>query len=101
MATFVLVHGAWGGGWCWKDVAPLLRATGHDVYTPTLTGVGERAHLLNPTIDLRTHVQDYGWSLCLDHETPNIRQPAIMHNPSRWGPIPQPWSCRPALRMVQ
>ena len=58
MATFVLVHGAWGGGWCWKDVAPLLRATGHDVYTPTLTGVGERAHLLNPTIDLSTHIQD-------------------------------------------
>ncbi len=43
----------------------------------------------------------YGWSLCLDHETPKIREPAIMHNPSRWGPIPQTWSCRPPLGMVQ
>ena len=56
--TFVLVHGAWHGGWCWKKVAPLLQAAGHDVLTPTLTGLGERAHLLNPQIDLSTHVQD-------------------------------------------
>lgn len=58
MATYVLVHGAWHGGWCWQRVAPLLRAAGHDVYTPTLTGLGERAHLLVPTIDLALHVQD-------------------------------------------
>jgi pimeloyl-ACP methyl ester carboxylesterase len=57
-ATFVLVHGAWHGGWCWKKVTPLLRAAGHDVFTPTLTGLGERAHLLNPQIDLNTHIQD-------------------------------------------
>lgn len=58
MTSFVLVHGAWHGGWCWRNVAPLLRAAGHDVYTPTLTGLGERAHLLSPAIDLGTHIQD-------------------------------------------
>ncbi len=58
MATFVLVHGAWHGGWCYKRVARLLRQAGHEVHTPTLTGLGERAHLMNRTIDLGTHVQD-------------------------------------------
>jgi pimeloyl-ACP methyl ester carboxylesterase len=58
MATFVLVHGAWHGGWCWKKVTPLLRAAGHEVYTPTLTGLGERAHLATPAVDLDTHIQD-------------------------------------------
>jgi pimeloyl-ACP methyl ester carboxylesterase len=54
----VLVHGAWHGGWCWRKVAPILRAAGHDVYTPTLTGLGERAHLATPDIDLDTHIRD-------------------------------------------
>ncbi|HWM47722.1 MAG TPA: alpha/beta hydrolase family protein [Xanthobacteraceae bacterium] len=58
MGTYVLVHGAWHGAWCWKRVARLLRADGHDVYTPTLTGVGERAHHLRPGIDLDTHIMD-------------------------------------------
>ena len=58
MATFVLVHGAWHGGWCWKKVTPLLRAAGHEVYTPTLTGLGERAHLLTREVDLDTHIRD-------------------------------------------
>ena len=58
MATYVLVHGAWHGGWCWKKVTPLLRAAGHDVYTPTLTGLGERAHLLTPAVDLEIHTRD-------------------------------------------
>jgi pimeloyl-ACP methyl ester carboxylesterase len=56
--NFVLVHGTWLGGWCWRDVARQLRAAGHDVYTPTLTGVGERAHLFNPTIRLSTFIDD-------------------------------------------
>jgi pimeloyl-ACP methyl ester carboxylesterase len=56
--TFVLVHGAWHGGWCWARVAKLLRAQGHIVFTPTLTGLGERAHLLKAGIDLSTHVTD-------------------------------------------
>ncbi len=56
MTAFVLVHGAWHGGWCWKRVAPLLRAEGHDVFTPTLPGVGEAAHLASPAIGLQTHV---------------------------------------------
>ncbi len=58
MATFVLVHPAWLGGWCWKKVTPLLRARGHDVYTPTLTGLGERAHLARPDVGLETHIED-------------------------------------------
>jgi pimeloyl-ACP methyl ester carboxylesterase len=58
MATFVLGHGGRHGGWCWKRVSPLLRAAGHDVYTPTYTGLGERKHLLSPSIDLTTHIQD-------------------------------------------
>ena len=58
MTTYVLVHGAYHGGWCWKHVANSLRNAGHEVYTPTLTGLGERAHLINPEIGLDTHVQD-------------------------------------------
>lgn len=57
-AAYVLVHAAWHGGWCWRKVAPLLRGQGHDVYTPTLTGLGERSHLANPEIGLETHIQD-------------------------------------------
>lgn len=57
-ATFVLVHGAWHGGWCWRKVADVLRRAGHTVYTPTLTGLGERAHLLAESVDLDTHIQD-------------------------------------------
>ena len=54
----VLVHGAWHGGWCWQRVTPLLIAAGHPVYTPTLTGLGERAHLARPDIDLDLHTRD-------------------------------------------
>ncbi len=56
--TFVLVHGAWHGGWCWRDVANGLREAGHRVFTPTLTGLGERLHLVNPAVDLSTHAAD-------------------------------------------
>jgi pimeloyl-ACP methyl ester carboxylesterase len=58
MATYVLVHGGGSGGWVWGRMAPLLRAAGHEVYTPTLTGVGERAHLLSPQVNLETHIAD-------------------------------------------
>jgi pimeloyl-ACP methyl ester carboxylesterase len=58
VTTYVLVHGAWHGGWCWRKVTPLLRAPGHDVFTPTLTGLGERAHLGGPDVSLQTHIQD-------------------------------------------
>jgi pimeloyl-ACP methyl ester carboxylesterase len=58
MATFVLVHGAWYGGWLWKRVRPLLAAGGHDVLTPTLTGLGERSHLARPDVGLETHISD-------------------------------------------
>jgi pimeloyl-ACP methyl ester carboxylesterase len=58
MATYVLVHGAWGGGYAWQGIARSLRRAGHEVYVPTLTGLGERAHLLRPGIDLDTHIAD-------------------------------------------
>lgn len=58
MATFVLVHGAWQGGWVWGRVAADLRARGHHVFTPTLTGLGERRHLLRPQVGLPTHQRD-------------------------------------------
>jgi pimeloyl-ACP methyl ester carboxylesterase len=58
MATFVLVHGAFVGGWCWRWVAPYLCGAGHDVYCPTLTGHGERVHLASPQVDLDTHIED-------------------------------------------
>lgn len=56
--AFVLVHGACHGAWCWRAVADILRAHGRVVFTPTLTGLGERVHLTNPDIDLSTHVTD-------------------------------------------
>jgi pimeloyl-ACP methyl ester carboxylesterase len=58
LATFVLVHGAWHGSWCWKRVRNVLQAAGHEVFTPTLTGLGERSHLNSPNVDFSTHVLD-------------------------------------------
>ncbi len=56
--TFLLVHGAWHGGWAWQRVADRLRERRHLVFTPTLTGLGERAHLLHPGVDLSLHIAD-------------------------------------------
>ena len=58
MADFVLVHGAWHGAWCWKRILPGLWAAGHRAFAVTLTGTGERAHQLSPSITLRTHADD-------------------------------------------
>jgi pimeloyl-ACP methyl ester carboxylesterase len=58
MATFVLVHGAWGGGWEWREVERLLRKLGHEVTRPTLTGLGERTHLASGAVTLSTHIED-------------------------------------------
>jgi pimeloyl-ACP methyl ester carboxylesterase len=58
VATYVLVPGAWLGGWAWQDVAAWLRGKGHDVYPITLTGLGERVHLARPEVDLETHITD-------------------------------------------
>lgn len=55
---FVLVHGAWHGGWCWRRVARRLTAAGCTVFAPTLTGLGERAHLLSPSVGLDTFIAD-------------------------------------------
>src|SRR6478672_8319318 len=58
MATFVLVHGSWAGSVVWRELAPRLRKAGHEVYAPSLTGIGARKHLLSREIDLNTHIQD-------------------------------------------
>src|SRR5690606_28713335 len=58
VATIVIVDGWWSGGWYFQTTARKLRASGHEVYTPTVTGVGERVHLASPEITLETHVQD-------------------------------------------
>jgi pimeloyl-ACP methyl ester carboxylesterase len=67
MSTYILVHGAWHGGWCWQRVAPFLRAQGHEVLTPSLSGMGEHAHMISPQITLETHVQDIA-NLCKRYE---------------------------------
>lgn len=58
MADFLLIHGAWHGGWCWSDVADRLRRRGHRVHAPSLTGLADRAHLLSLQVTVETHVQD-------------------------------------------
>lgn len=58
MATFVLIHGAWEAGWVWNSVGRYLRDAGHEVFSPSLTGLGERSHLMNPAVDLETHIAD-------------------------------------------
>lgn len=58
MANFLLVHGAWLGGWCWRPVTEALVRAGHRAHAVTLTGLGERAHLLTPELSLQTHIQD-------------------------------------------
>lgn len=58
MATYLICHGAWSGGWSWRRIRTLLRDAGHEVFTPTYTGLGERAHLTHAMVDLDTHIQD-------------------------------------------
>ena len=58
MATFVVAHGAWSAGWAWKKMRPLMRAAGHELWTPTYTGLGERVHLASADVSLDTHIQD-------------------------------------------
>ena len=56
--NFLVCHGAWSGGWAWKKMHPLMQAAGHRLFTPSYTGLGERAHLANPSISLETHIED-------------------------------------------
>ena len=69
--NFVFVHGAWHGGWCWRDVAAVLRTAGHQVFTPTMTGLGERAHLLNAQVGLSTFIDDIA-AVILSEELDNV-----------------------------
>ena len=56
--TFLVCHGAWSAGWAWKKMHPLMQAAGHRLVTPSYTGLGERVHLANASIDLDTHIED-------------------------------------------
>jgi len=56
--TVVVVHGAWGGGWAFREVDSILTSNGYSVYRPTLTGLGERVHLAGPDVNLSTHIED-------------------------------------------
>jgi pimeloyl-ACP methyl ester carboxylesterase len=58
VAALVVAHGAWSAGWAWKKMRPLMRARGHEIFTPTYTGLGERAHLAAPAINLDSHIRD-------------------------------------------
>src|SRR5436189_6336429 len=58
MAAFVVAHGAWSSAWAWRKMRPLMRAAGHELWTPSYTGLGERAHLASPAVGLDTHIQD-------------------------------------------
>lgn len=58
MAQYLVCHGAWSGGWSWAKVRPLIERAGHAILTPTYTGLGERAHLASPAVDLETHIRD-------------------------------------------
>ena len=58
MATFIVAHGAWSAGWTWKKMRPLMRAAGHELFTPSYTGIGERSHLAHRGIDLNAHIGD-------------------------------------------
>ena len=78
MGVYVLVHPAWFGGWCWQKVDTLLRAAGHRVYTPTLTGLGERAHLASPEVGLSTHVDDVAGTLVFE----DLREAVLVGNSS-------------------
>lgn len=86
MATYVLIGGAWLGGWCWQGVARRLRAEGHDVYPVTLTGLGERSHLARPDVDLETQItdvvnlltfEDLGEVVLVGHSYAGIILPAV------------------------
>ena len=58
MATFLIAHGAWSAGWAWKKMRPRLRERGHELWTPTYTGLGERVHLASSDVKLDTHIED-------------------------------------------
>lgn len=73
MAEFLLVHCGFAGGWTWNAVSDALRTNGHRVFAPTLTGLGERAHLASPSVDLTTHIQDlHGVAACEELSEPIV-----------------------------
>jgi len=74
MAIFVVAHGAWSAGWAWKKMRPLLRERGHELYTPTYTGLGERAHLASPEVGLDTHIRD----VCAVLTMENLREVVLI-----------------------
>jgi pimeloyl-ACP methyl ester carboxylesterase len=74
MATIVLAHGAWSSAWAWARMRPLMREAGHDFYAPSLTGLGDRAHLAHPLVDLETHIRD----VCAVIETEELQGVVVL-----------------------
>jgi pimeloyl-ACP methyl ester carboxylesterase len=89
--SFVLVHGAWHGGWCWRRVAKVLREAGHVVFTPTLTGLGERAHLLRPGLT----IEDFATDVANVIETEELQQVILVGHSFAGGPISEVADRRP------
>ena len=89
--AFVLVHGAWHGGWCWRRVAKVLRAAGHVVFTPTLTGLGERAHLLRPGLT----IEDFATDVANVIENEELQQVILVGHSFAGGPISRVADRRP------
>jgi pimeloyl-ACP methyl ester carboxylesterase len=81
--TFVLVHGAWHGSWCWRRVGEALRARGHLVFTPTLTGLGERVHLLRPGLA----IEDFATDVCNVIEAEELRDIILVGHSFAGGPV--------------
>lgn len=81
--TFVLVHGAWHGSWCWRRVGEALRARGHLVFTPTLTGLGERVHLLHPGLA----IEDFATDVCNVIEAEELRDIILVGHSFAGGPV--------------
>ena len=81
--SFVLVHGAWHGGWCWRRVADALRAAGNVVFTPTLTGLGERAHLLQPGLT----IEDFATDVANVIEAEELQRVILVGHSFAGGPI--------------
>ncbi|MBV9489403.1 MAG: alpha/beta hydrolase [Verrucomicrobia bacterium] len=91
--TFVLVHGAWHGGWCWRRVVHALRASGHAVFTPTLTGLGERIHLLRPGLTIEHFATDVANVM----EAEELRDVILVGHSFGGGPISVVADRRPEL----
>jgi hypothetical protein len=86
--TFVLVHGAFHGGWCWRRVTDILERQGHKTYAPSLTGMGDRSHLLSKDVVLGTHIADIVNLVTWE----DLKDICLVVHSFGASPVPAPWS---------